>query len=123
MEWLTGTSGALRRARQEGASKWKHPAIGAVLLLPLVYAVPLASWSLVAGVEAGAGANGGPVFFAGQILVAVSIVLVLFAACGVIAYRMFGLPVWASLACALAVPLLINLGWVVSLGMAPWQQF
>ncbi|MDR2565523.1 MAG: hypothetical protein LBC97_05580 [Bifidobacteriaceae bacterium] len=118
MEWLTGTSSALARAREGGTNNWKYPLIGAVLMIPLAYAIPLASFAAALGRPGAALAAGGVVAWTGKWLVGLTILLAMLVACGVIAYRLFGWPVWAAIAFAVAAPLAIDAAWWVAMNAA-----
>ncbi|MDR0592742.1 MAG: hypothetical protein LBG60_05695 [Bifidobacteriaceae bacterium] len=115
MGWLTGTSGALRRAREDGARRWKYPLIGLVLMAPLAYAIPVASFAAAAGFPGVHDKSGGIVPLTSQWLIGLTILLIMFVACGVIAYRLFGWPAWAALVFAVGAPVAIDLAWVAIL--------
>ncbi|MDR1188592.1 MAG: hypothetical protein LBK95_14265 [Bifidobacteriaceae bacterium] len=118
MEWLTGTSSALAKAREGGTRNWKYPLIGAIMLIPLVaYAIPLASFAALAGIPGTLNKSGMVVAFSTQWLIGLTLLALLFIACGVIAYRLFGWPTWAAIAFGLAAPVAIDVIWIVGFNL------
>ncbi|MDR1443133.1 MAG: hypothetical protein LBJ02_12295 [Bifidobacteriaceae bacterium] len=113
MEWLTGTSKALAEAREGGTRKWIHPVIGAVMMIPLTYAIPVASFAALSGMPGLVDRTGVSHALTAQWLIGLTILLVMFIACGVIAYRLFGWPAWGALVFAVAAPLIIDTAWAV----------
>ncbi|MDR0627771.1 MAG: hypothetical protein LBG11_11065 [Bifidobacteriaceae bacterium] len=117
MEWLRGTSKALAAAREGGTRNWKYPLIGVIMLIPLAYAIPVASFAAAAAFPGGYDKAGDPNVFTSQWLIGLTILLVMFIACGVIAYRLFGWPAWAALVFAVGAPLVIDVAWLAGLTM------
>ncbi|MDR1635426.1 MAG: hypothetical protein LBS27_11035 [Bifidobacteriaceae bacterium] len=118
MEWLTGTSGALDRAREGGAKNWKHPLIGVVMMIPLAYAMPVATFAAATALAGGSANGGPPVAQTARWLIGLTIVLAMILVCGVIAYRLFGWPVWGAIAFAVAAPAVIDAVWWVVMSRA-----
>jgi hypothetical protein len=108
----------LATAREGGTKNWKYPLIGVILLIPLAaYAIPLASFAAVSGIPGTIDKGGMIVSMSTEWLFGLTILAVMFLACGVIAYRLFGWPAWAAILFGVAAPVVIDVIWLVGFNM------